>query len=47
MAPKLAEEIEVTEAMLQQRPEMVKDGIKAGDKVTCLISTDVVVKVSI
>jgi ribonucleoside-diphosphate reductase, adenosylcobalamin-dependent len=34
MAPKLAEEIEVTEAMLQQRPEMVKDGIKAGDKVT-------------
>jgi len=33
IAPVLKEEFEVTEAMLQKRPEMKSDGIKAGDKV--------------
>ncbi len=33
IAPALAEEYTVTEAMLAQRPEMRKDGIKAGDKI--------------
>ncbi|MBE9539354.1 MAG: adenosylcobalamin-dependent ribonucleoside-diphosphate reductase [Proteobacteria bacterium] len=32
-APALAEEYTVTEAMLNQRPEMREDGIKAGDKI--------------
>jgi len=31
-APALAEEYTVTEAMLNQRPEMREDGVKAGDK---------------
>ena len=32
-APIMDEEFVVTEAMLSKRPEMVADGIKAGDKV--------------
>ncbi|WP_075185185.1 adenosylcobalamin-dependent ribonucleoside-diphosphate reductase [Teredinibacter haidensis] len=33
MAPALKQEFDVTESMLQQRPQMQKDGLKIGDKV--------------
>ena len=32
-APIMDEDFEVTEAMLQMRPEMKADGIKVGDKI--------------